>query len=146
MARYSWLSARAPDQGPGGIAWSIAAISLVLPWLGLLFCLIGGVRIVHGAAFGWWLILAGAATLAIDVAIDFVWAHPAISLSDQPELNRRGVQCVGRVFIVEEPIVAGRGKVRIGDTLWPVEGPDTAAGTAVRVMEAKDTVLSVEPV
>jgi membrane protein implicated in regulation of membrane protease activity len=124
--------------------WTVAAVSLVLPWIGLLLCLLGGARVIKGLPFGWWLLLAGVAMLVIDIAIDFVWAHPSISKSDQPELNRRGAQCVGRVYLLEEPIAHGRGKIRVGDTLWPVEGPDTAAGLPVRVKEARDTVLTVE--
>jgi len=58
-----------------------------------------------------------------DVVIDFVWAHPTVSKSDQPNLNRPAAQLVGRVVVVAEAIEGGRGKVRVGDTLWPVEGP-----------------------
>ena len=82
--------------------------------------------------------------LIADVAIDFVWAHPTISKSDQPDLNRRAAQLVGRVLVVAEAIEGGRGKVRVGDTLWPAEGPDTPAGAEVRVAAAKATVLVVE--
>ena len=57
--------------------------------------------------------------------IDFVWAHPTVSKTDQPDLNRPAVQLVGRVLVVVEPIEGGRGKVRVGDTLWPAEGPDS---------------------
>jgi membrane protein implicated in regulation of membrane protease activity len=34
--------------------------------------------------------------------------------------------------------------VRVGDTLWPVEGPDTPVGAEVKVTAAKGTVLVVE--
>ena len=64
----------------------------------------------------------------LDVVIDFVWAHPTISKSDQPDLNRRGVQLVGRIPILAEAIEGGRGKVRARDTLWPVEGPTRPRG------------------
>jgi inner membrane protein len=135
---------RTSDQGPGGIAWCIATVSLVLPWVGLGLCLVGGAQVYRGGSLGWWLVAAGVAILVLDIAIDFVWAHPSVSLSDQPDLNRRAAQYVGRVFVVEEPIVAGRGKVRIGDTLWPVEGPDTAIGARVKVTAVRGTVLVVE--
>jgi membrane protein implicated in regulation of membrane protease activity len=46
--------------------------------------------------------------------------------------------------MVEEPIVHGRGKVRIGDTLWMAEGPDAPAGAEVRVTAAQGAVLRVE--
>ena len=80
----------------------------------------------RGDREGWWLVGAGAACLVADVVIDFIWAHPTVSKSDQPNLNRPAAQLVGRVLIVAEAIEGGRGKVRVGDTLWPVEGPDVA--------------------
>ena len=135
---------RTPEQSPGAIAWSIAVVSLVLPWFGLGLCLAGAARIYAGEAYGWWLLLAGAAAIVLDILIDFVWAHPSVSRSDQPALNQRGTQAVGRVYLVEEAIVAGRGKVRVGDTLWAAEGCETPAGTPVRVTGVNGTVLRVE--
>ena len=71
---------------------------------------------------------------------------PAVSQSDQPNLNRPAAQLVGRVLILAEAIEGGRGKVRVGDTLWPVEGPDAPEGAEVRVTAANGTVLVVERV
>jgi membrane protein implicated in regulation of membrane protease activity len=133
-----------PDEGPGAIAWLVALISMVLPWAGIGLGLYGGWLLSRGEPSGWWLVGTGASLLVADVLIDFVWAHPTVSRSDQPELNRRGLQLVGRVLIVEEAIEGGRGKVRVGDTLWPAEGPDTPAGTEVRVTAARVTILLVE--
>jgi inner membrane protein len=48
------------------------------------------------------------------------------------------------VLVVVEPIEGGRGKVRVGDTIWPAEGPDLPAGSHVRVTAANGTVLQVE--
>ena len=135
---------RRPDDGPGVIAWLIALISMVLPWAGIGLGLLGGWQLSRGDPSGWLLLGTGGALLVLDVLIDFVWAHPTISRSDQPDLNRRAAQLVGRVLIVEEAIEGGRGKVRVGDTLWPVEGPDAPVGTEVRVTAAKTTLLRVE--
>lgn len=135
---------RTPDNSPGAIAWCIAVVSLVLPWFGLGLCLAGAARIYGGLAYGWWLLTAGAAAIVLDILIDFVWAHPSISHSDEPVLNQRAAQAIGRIYVVEEAIVAGRGKVRIGDTLWPVEGCETPAGTPVKVTAVNGTVLRVE--
>ena len=77
-------------------------------------------------------------------SIDFVWAHPSVLKTDQPDLNRRPDQLVGRVVAVEEAIAHGRGKVRIGDTLWIVEGSDMPAGTEVRVTATQGAMLRVE--
>src|SRR5262245_43038872 len=97
---------------------------MVLPWGGIGLGLAGAWQLSRGEPEGWWLVGIGVALLILDVLIDFVWAHPAVSLSDQPELNRRSAQLVGRVLVVEEAIEGGRGKVRAGDTLWPAEGAD----------------------
>jgi len=135
---------RRPDGDPGAVVWLIALVSMALPWIGIALGLSGGYKLSRGDAEGWWWLGAGVALLIADVLIDFVWAHPSISKSDQPDLNRPAAQLIGRVLVVAEPIVGGRGKVRVGDTLWPVEGPELAAGAEVRVMAAKATVLVVE--
>lgn len=63
--------------------------------------------------------------------------------TDQPLLNRRGEQMIGRTATLAEPITNGRGRVRIGDTMWRVSGPDLPAGTTVRVKAATDTDLEL---
>ena len=137
---------RRHDGDPGALAWLLALIGMALPWLGFGLGIIGGWRVSRADPQGWWLVGAGAACLLADVAIDYVWAHPAVSRSDQPNLNGPAAQLVGRVLILAEAIEGGRGKVRVGDTLWPVEGPDAPAGAEVKVTAAKGTVLVVERV
>lgn len=133
-----------PDGDPGAFAWLVAFVSVALPWIGIALGLFGGYKLSHGETDGGWWLGTGAAMLVADVVIDFVWAHPAVSKSDQPDLNRRAAQLLGRVVVVAEAIDGGRGKVRVGDTLWPVEGPNAPAGAEVRVVAAKATVLVVE--
>ena len=71
---------------------------------------------------------------------------PAIhSPTDQPFLNRRTASYVGRVFTLEKPIVDGIGTVGIDDTVWRVTGPDTPAGSQVKVTRVDGAVLHVEP-
>ncbi len=65
--------------------------------------------------------------------------------SDQPLLNRRGEQLVGRVFRLDQPIVDGYGKIRVGDALWTVTGPPLAAGARVRIVAVEGMDLRVEP-
>jgi inner membrane protein len=66
--------------------------------------------------------------------------------TDQPLLNKRVAQLVGRVFDLGEPIVNGRGRLKIGDALWTVTGPDLPTGTKIRVDGARDGVLDVVPI
>jgi membrane protein implicated in regulation of membrane protease activity len=65
--------------------------------------------------------------------------------SDRPLLNLRAQQHVGKSFEVVEAIKNGRGKVKIGDTHWLVEGPNTAKGASVKVMAVDGPTLTVEP-
>ena len=68
--------------------------------------------------------------------------HP--TRTDQPMLNRRGEQYVGRVFTLGEPVVNGLGKIRVDDSTWKISGEDCAAGTQVKVVGVDGVVLIVE--
>ncbi len=64
--------------------------------------------------------------------------------SDQPGLNRRGSELLGRQFVLHEAISGGRGKIKAGDSLWLVTGPDLPAGSAVKVVGQDGVLLKVE--
>jgi membrane protein implicated in regulation of membrane protease activity len=67
-------------------------------------------------------------------------------ISEQPNLNRRNEQFVGRVVTLGEPLVNGRGRIQIDDSYWRVEGPDLPVGTAVRIIGVDGVVLRIEKV
>ncbi len=67
-----------------------------------------------------------------------------LSESDDPLLNDRGKQLIGRTATLEEPILEGQGRVRLGETTWRVTGPDLPAGTRVRIVEAQSNTLTIE--
>ncbi|MEZ5816253.1 MAG: NfeD family protein [Hyphomicrobiaceae bacterium] len=111
-------------------------------WFGVAAVLVGLLGLATGLA--WQLQLVAFAILAIaSVFVARRFARADSSPSDAPDLNARGAQYVGRMVTVEEPIRGGRGKVRVGDTLWQAEGIDTPVGTRVKVTGARDTVLIV---
>lgn len=66
-------------------------------------------------------------------------------LSDEPNLNRRGEQYIGRLVTLQTPIVDGIGKIRLDDSSWKVQGPDCPAGKKVRIVALNNVVFSVEP-
>jgi membrane protein implicated in regulation of membrane protease activity len=74
-----------------------------------------------------------------------VWQRRHPVKSDQPNLNRRGEQYVGRVFTLDSAIVNGFGKVQVGDSQWRVRGEDRGAGERVRVTAVDGVILVVEP-
>ena len=63
--------------------------------------------------------------------------------SDQPELNDRGAQLIGRHAILTQPISEGLGRAQIGDTTWRVTGPELPEGARVVVVSAKAGTLAV---
>lgn len=66
--------------------------------------------------------------------------------SADPLLNDRGARLVGDTVELTTSIVNGRGRARLGDTEWNVRGPDTSAGTCMRVIGLEDGALVVRPV
>jgi membrane protein implicated in regulation of membrane protease activity len=135
--------------------WLIVALVLltletIIPgvhflWIGIAAALIGILALSSGISWTWQL-LAFALLSVIVVFWVRRYARPDVALSDLPDLNVRGQQYIGRSLVVEQAIQNGRGKVRAGDTLWSVEGPDTPAGASVTVTGARGTVLVVERV
>jgi inner membrane protein len=69
-----------------------------------------------------------------------------LASSDEPRLNRRSEQYIGRIFTLNEPIVNGRGKIQVDDSFWRVEGDDLPAGTKIKVISANGVVLKVKSV
>ncbi|MEO7690263.1 MAG: NfeD family protein [Sphingomonas sp.] len=63
-----------------------------------------------------------------------------------PLLNDRAARLIGTTAEVCEPIVSGKGRVRVGDGAWIAQGTDAAAGAIVRIIGATGSVLLVEPV
>jgi hypothetical protein len=137
------------------LAIVLLAMETVIPgvhflWFGLAAAVIGLLLWLAGlAGYGdvltwpWQLVLYA----LISVATVFwvrKWAHPSAAKSDEPDLNVRANQYIGRVVTVESAIHHGRGKVRVGDTLWPAEGADAAAGAKVRIKGVNGTVFVVE--
>jgi membrane protein implicated in regulation of membrane protease activity len=122
-----------------------------LLWIGLAALVVGALSLMFWNAGFWiWEI-----QVVVFLALALVSAYSGKRImgkrgdaTDQPLLNRRGDQLVGRTATLTEPITNGRGRVKIGDTMWRVSGPDLPAGTKVRVMAAADLDLElvVEPV
>jgi len=133
------------------LAALFAAVEILAPgvffiWLGAAAALTGLIALVI-PSMGWEIEALVFAVLAIASVV--YWRH-RITMSkgkDDPAatLNRRGEQMIGRTAVLAEPIQNGRGKAKIDDTVWRVEGGDLPAGTQIKVTGVNGAILKVEP-
>ena len=126
----------------------LLALELIVPgnvfvWFGVAAILTGALALF--ADLGWQieLITFVVLSLALAVAGRRYFARNQ-SPGEQPFLNARARRLVGQAYVLEEPIVDGRGRIRVDDTNWRVSGPDLPSGTKVRIAGADGAVLAVE--
>jgi membrane protein implicated in regulation of membrane protease activity len=134
--------------------WALAAVLLVcemlLPGVVFLFLAIGA------AASGLVLLLAADLSLEFQLVVfALVSVVSAVALrpflkklqrrTTNASLNARGEALVGRIFVLDKPILGGHGRIKLGDGSWSVTGPDMVAGAKVRVAAVSGTELRVEP-
>ena len=142
----------------GAIAWLVLGLVLV------------GLEIVAPGAYLLWFGLAALATGALaftaDVlGIDLPLAGQVLAFAvlaavavyegrrrlardddtDAPHLNTGAARLVGTRHTLGQPVVGGRGRLRIGDGWWSVDGPDLPAGARVEVVGVEGTRLRVAP-
>lgn len=139
----------------GHWAWFVAAgvfllLELLSPgvfflWLAVAAALTGVADSLQGLPWQVELLLFAALSVVSVLAGRRFYSGPANAPEDNPFLNRRQMGYVGRSFTLSQPIINGRGKLTIEDTVWEVEGPDMAAGTRVKVTAVKDMNLMVTP-
>jgi membrane protein implicated in regulation of membrane protease activity len=127
--------------------FSLLILELLLPgvfliWIGIAALLLAALLL------GVWLPLLGQGVLfaglsLVTVAIGCRWYRRSPD-PGQGALRLPAAQMVGRPGVVIEAIAHGRGKVKVGDTVWLAEGPALHAGAAVTVVAQHGTVLTVQ--
>ncbi|MGL4395299.1 MAG: NfeD family protein [Hyphomicrobium sp.] len=111
-------------------------------WFGMSAAIVGLIMLVAPIAWQWQLI-----AFAVIAMATVFWVRrtnsPTAQPSDEPTLNVRGAEFIGRTVVVEDAIVNGRGRVRAGDTLWGAQGEDAPRGARVEVTGVNGTTLVV---
>src|SRR5204863_8334351 len=133
--------------------WLILAVLLfvlefMLPgvhflWFGVAAVIVGILAMATGLSWPFQVIAFGVIAVLTVFWVRRYVRSDAVT-SDLPDLNERGQQYIGRSLVVEQAIQNGRGKVRVGDSVWQVEGPDAPVGARVKVTATRGTVLVVE--
>ena len=129
----------------------LLGLEIVLPgvfmlWIGIAALIVGAVSLLPWqAAFWGWQI-----QVLVFLVLSLLSAYAGKKLmgartqaSDQPLLNRRSEQMIGRTATLVEPIRNGHGRIQLGDTFWRVSGPDLPAGARVRVVAATESDLEL---
>jgi len=140
--------------GFGDWNWLILAIILfvletIVPgvhflWFGLAAVLTAVVAFATDLSWQWEVLVFGLLSLVTVFGVR-QFADPNAKDTDEPSLNVRGSQYIGREVNVENSISGGRGRIRVGDTIWAAEGPDAPAGSRVKITAVNGTVFKVEP-
>ncbi|HEV7415627.1 NfeD family protein [Tianweitania sediminis] len=131
----------------------LLAAEIVLPgvfllWIGIAALLVGALslQIWEMAAWTWQLQTILFLVLALASAyLGSRWVRVHDTASDEPLLNQPATQLIGRTAVLGEPIRENRGRIRLGDTIWLVQGADADAGTRVKVVGTRGSELLVEP-
>ena len=132
------------------LAAIFAGIEILAPgvffiWLGAAAALTGVIAFVI-PSLGWELEALIFAVLALVTVVYWRNRIKKGAGADDPAatLNRRGDQMIGRTAVLSEPIQNGRGKAKIDDSVWRVEGVDLPAGTQIKVTGVDGSILKVE--
>lgn len=139
QGHWFWLSigvilAAAEIVAPGFFLIWLAMAAIVTGLLTWAFPITGTVQA---------LIFAGMAVVLVYVGRRYFKMNPIES--NDPNLNNRGARLIGEVVAVVDAIESGRGRVKVGDSVWNARGADSPAGSRVRVTGSEGSCLLVEP-
>lgn len=140
-------------------AWHWASLAIIL----LVLEILGTAGFLIGSAVAAFLM---AAIVAISPDMNWKWQLAIFSTSavifsliylkrfanfnentDQPNLNNRAAQLIGKRYTLNEAIVNGQGRIQISDTFWKVSCEhDLEATTQVEVTDFDSMTLIVKSV
>lgn len=146
----------------------LAAIAAFGPWTWIIAGLVlMGVELMVPGLFFIWLGLAALATGVVVAALGLSWTVGAMLFTafsvasvlagralmrkkgSEPDvannLNALSRNLIGKTVYLDQAIENGRGRVRIGDTVWQAIGDDAAVGAKVTIVRLEGSALVVEP-
>jgi membrane protein implicated in regulation of membrane protease activity len=137
------------------LAWLVSGFALCaaetlapgafLIWIGIAAALVGGIVYFIAIDFKWQLLLFG----ALIVVLVFIGrrVYGSIDPTLGPLPPNRAQAMIGEDFFLDEAIVHGYGRIRVGASSWRVAGEDCPSGAKVRVVAVEDgSLLRVEKV
>ncbi|WP_300298307.1 NfeD family protein [Ferrovibrio sp.] len=137
LLAWHWLAA--------GVALAVLEILVpgnVVIWIGIAAALVGLAMLVapelsFAGQIGLFAVLA-VLSLGLGIALRRRRGQAEVAV------NIGSSRFIGQTAILESAIVAGRGEVILGDSIWPVQGPDLPAGSLVVITGSDGVLLTVE--
>ncbi|MEM1287209.1 MAG: NfeD family protein [Pseudomonadota bacterium] len=140
----------------GGWSWFIIGgvlliLELLMPagyllWLGIAAIAVGVLTFTIDLGLPLELVLFGLLSIVSVYIGRRYFRRQGDETTDAPQLNTGAESLVGRKVTLSEPLSGGRGRTKLGDTVWLIEGVDAPAGAQVEVVDTRGGTLLVEPV
>ena len=128
------------------LIFEISAPSFFFLWLAIAAAVTGFVLLAM-PDLGWqYQALAFSGLSIVSIAAFRRYRRSRPMVTDQPTLNRRGEQYIGRTFTLTEPIINNNGVIRVDDSTWRINGADLPAGSTIKVVGVQGVILQVEAV
>ena len=124
----------------------VMAAGFFFLWLAVAAAITGLVLLVYPGLDWQYQLMLFSGLSVISIAAFRYYQRSNPETTDQPALNRRGEQYIGRSFTLEQPITNNLGIIRVDDTSWRISGTDLPAGTSVRVVGVDGVILKVEQI
>ena len=122
----------------------LAAPGIVFLWMALAAALTGVIAWIV-PDLGWQLAFVIFALLSVvSVVIGRKVWRPGDVETEDPTLNKRADQYIGKTFTLDTALENGRGRLHVGDGSWMAKGRDLPAGAKVRVTAVDGSILEVE--
>ncbi len=145
-----WLDALAPHWFWLSLGLILGAAEIVLPGFFLIW--LAGAAVGTGVLV--WLLpipISGQVGLFAVMAVAMVYAARTWMIRNpgapgDPMLNDRAARLVGETVTVVDAIEGGRGRVKVGDSVWMAKGTDAPVGARLRITGAESGTLLVERV
>ncbi|MBV8439934.1 MAG: NfeD family protein [Hyphomicrobiales bacterium] len=146
MLTYGHLSALAWLIGGAALCAAEAlAPGAFFVWIGAAAAVVGAISYFVAMSVTAQTLLFGALVVALVLIGRRVYG--SLDTSPGPLPQSRAHALIGADFFLDEAIVHGFGRIRVGDSSWRVAGDDCPSGAKVRVVAVEDgSVLRVERV
>ncbi|MBL4588554.1 MAG: NfeD family protein [Alphaproteobacteria bacterium] len=127
------------------LIFEVFAPGVVFIWIAISAAIIGAMlfafpNLTWELQFSIWGVLA---VLSAVVGRNYIRRNPI--KTDEPNLNKRGNQYIGRTFTLDNTLENGMGKIKVDDSIWKVEAvSDLKKGTKIKITGLDGVIFKIE--